>query len=508
MSGIDYISKSTAIGLKNLAGGLNSSSSGLSLADNESSGLQNIDFDKFGAAIKRNGYTALNTSAINSGATGTGLHWYAKSDGTEKLFGAFGNKFYRMDDLDGTWDDITGAITVTAGNNNLVSSATFLDTALFTNGVDAPWTATDSGNAAAMSVPTSLTTAKFVEIFNNYTFLANVALGATSHRSRVYWSTINSISSWSSTDFNDVNRNDGQEITGLKSMGDRLVIFKNYSIWIATFTGDTDVPFVFQQTPSSVGCIAPFSIQLVNNGIIFLAQDGIYFFDGSNSYKISDRITNTLNLMNKSRYKYATSCYQREKNRYWLSLSESAFNTNNTCIAYDTFNNAFSVYSGHNANCFTIVNTTGQERPYFSDYSGYCYRADTGLDDYPLNSRTAINAWYYTKWISFEDLVNQKGVPSVYIYFQITNGNLTFSYSYDFEIGDQYVYTFPMYTSTAVYGTAIYGTDVYASDGGSIQRQDLDGRGRVIRLKFANNVLGETFEIDGYGQLLNLETNV
>ena len=41
-----------------------------------------------------------------------------------------------------------------------------------------------------------------------------------------------------------------------------------------------------------------------------------------------------------------------------------------------------------------------------------------------------------------------------------------------------------------------------------MRRRDLTGRGRVVRFKFANNVLNEGFQIDGLGQMPHLETNV
>ena len=45
----------------NFNGGLNSTNGPLSLKDTESPSLQNIDFNKFGSILKRNGYIVLNT---------------------------------------------------------------------------------------------------------------------------------------------------------------------------------------------------------------------------------------------------------------------------------------------------------------------------------------------------------------------------------------------------------------------------------------------------------------
>lgn len=507
MAGGDYQGRSVPFALIRSTGGLNSTASGLNVADTESTDLQNIDFNKFGSILKRNGYTALNTSAFNSGAAWNGLFWYEiTSSGNNYLIGTCGSKLAKMDGLDGTWDDITGGLTITAGNNNHVSWTNHLDTALGTNGVDAPFQWTGSGDGSAMTVPTGLTTARFVEAWSKYTFLANVTVSATVHKTRIYWSAIDSISSWDSAAFRDIGKNDGQPITGVKGLGDRLVIYKSRSIWVGQFTGDSDIPFVFFPTPSHVGCEAPWSIQEVDNGHVFLSQDGYYYFDGVNSKKISDRITATLNTMNKTRFQNVVSAYQKSTNRYWSSQSLDAVSTHARVITYDSYNNAFGLYKGHNANCYAIAYVNGEERIYFGDYGGYVYRADTGTNDYPSNSATAISAHYYTKWFNFDDLVNVKGLPEVTIYYQIANSTLTFSYSYDFESADQYSQSITMNTSSSVYGTAIYGTDTYAASGGAVTRRTLTGRGRVVRLKVENSALSETMQIDGFGMLPHLET--
>ena len=501
-----YTSSAVPIGIISMSGGLNTSASGLALEDNESTSSQNCDFDIFGSVLKRNGYARLNTTAFNVGATWNSLHWLELSSGTDFLMGTCGNKLAKMDSLDGIWDDITGFLTITAGNNNHMRWRTFLDTAVGTNNVDVPIKWTGTGNGAALTVPTNLTKAKFIEVFNAYTILAHITLSATDHKSRLYWSTINTIETWDAADFADIARNDGTDITGLRVLGDKMVIFKERSIWVGLFTGDADIPFQFIMTPSSVGCIAPDSIQEVSNGLKFLSIDGFYYFDGANSTKVSDKITVTLDTFGRNRFSNVQSVFQRTNNRYWSAFSTSGGTTNNRCITWDSVNNAYGLYKGHNANCFEIVHTSGEERVYFGDYAGFVYRADTGLNDNPSGTETAIDAFHYTKWLNFNDLVDVKGIPSVYIYYQISSSTLTFAYAYDFENADTYTQTFTLSTSSSVYGSAVYGTDTYAATGGAIIRRDLTSRGRVVRFKFANATIGGTFRIDGLGILGYLET--
>jgi hypothetical protein len=511
MAGIDYTSTSVAVPYRSNAGGLNSSFSPTSLQDNESSALLNIDFDKSGAFKKRGGYTQLNTSAANSGAAWNGLIWFEKSNGSSYLIGTCGNKILEATSLTqaaSPFTDRTNSLTITAGNNNHTSFAIHLDTVIGTNGVNPPWTAAGGAGANAMTVPADLTTAKYVCVFSNFTFLANVTVNGTVHKSRLYWSAIDSISTWSSSDFRDVSKNDGQEITGISVLGETLVIFKNRSIWLGFFTGDSDIPFIFRKSRSNVGCISGGSVQEVENGLLFLSSDGYYYFDGNNSFKISDKVTSTLDTFNYNRYQNTVSIYHLAKNRYISSHTLSGNSTHDRNMTWDSFNTAWSMYKGINANCFARVFSSGQEKIYFGDYDGYVYLMDTTNSDNPEGVETSIDAYYYTKWFDYGDLVSKKAVPQLAVYFQYASTTLTFAYSYNFELADQYSSTFSLIGGSSLYGVAVYGTDFYAGSGGARKKRNLTGRGEVVRFGFKNNVAGEGFTIDGFGAFANLETNI
>ncbi len=510
MAGINLTSPSIPIPDINFNGGLNSTSGPLSVGNNESSDLQNIDFNKFGSILKRNGYSALNTSAITGSALSDGLWWYEfVSSGSylSKLINITNSKAYKMDDLDGTWDDITGAVTITAGN--FCDFDNFLNEVYITNNEDVPFKWTGTGNVSAATVPPSLTKARFNIQFQNYLFYLNVVVGGTTHQSRIYWSDLADTSSFLATSFIDISKNDGQAISSRAVLGDRLVVFKERSIYNVFFTGDSDIPFTVQKSNSIVGCVAPWSVQEVENGLVFLSYDGFYYYDGNNSYKISQNIQTTLSGYNLTRLNQGRSMRQKDKNRYFCSLPSSGQTENDVVVVWDWQLNAFSIYTGIAASSMTTVYVGGiQERIYFGDYDGFVYRMDNGIDDYPLNVQTAIESFYYTNWKHFDDIVDSKGIPNVYIYYQTSNSVLTFAYSYDFENSDTYTLTMSTATGVSVYGTALYGTGTYAGTGGSYQRKDLDGRGRVVRYKFYNGTIGETFQIDGIGSMVHLETNV
>lgn len=515
MAGTQFTSQSAATpnsmeGLI-LNGGLNSTAGPLELKDNESSDLLNIDFNKFGSILKRSGYTYLNSTAINPSYS-DGLHWFERDNA-----GSYEGKFVSVSSANvysmtfaGASSNLTGGLTITPGNQ--VSFENWNNVVYMTNGVNVPFEWAGAGTAIPSAVPPNLTTAKYVSQFNNYLFYANVTVNSVVYSTRFYYSNISDPSTWGAADWIEVGFNDGQEITGMKVLGDRLVIYKTRSIYNVFFTGDASIPFVLPgggKSNSNVGCISAGSIQEVENGHVFLALDGLYYYDGMNSTKLSHKITTTLDSYSISYFSKASSMVYKKKNRYYLSFTLNGETEASRIIVWDWFNNAFSIYKGWSPSSMeTAFNDGIDEVPCFADYDGYVYKTDTGSSDYPLKTETAIDSYYYSNWRAFGDICDQKGVPNVYVYYQLTNAVLGFSYSYEFENTDQYTYTFSTATGVSVYGTAIYGVGTYSGSGGAIKRLDLTGRGRVVRFKFSNSTIGEGFQVDGFGALVHLETSV
>lgn len=419
----------------------------------------------------------------------------------------------------GSYTTITTATGTVLASGNHCDFENFLNLAIITNGSGVPLQYAGGGSAGPMAVPTGLTTAKYTKQFNNYLFLANVTVSGTSHPSRIYWSTIKNIATWAGDQFIEISKDDGQEITGIRVLQDRLVVFKQRAIYNVFFTGDADMPFIMPgggKSNSAVGCIAPWSIQEIENGLFFLAVDGIYYYDGLNSQKISYKVQKTLDVsFNPTVFEKAVSCVYKPKNKYLLALATEGNALNNRVLVFDYYNIAFSIYSGIDASAMCTVFKEGtEEHIYFANYEGFTYHMETGTNDYPwsratsTNAATAIDSYYWTNWKTYEDLCDQKGVPNVYIYYQVANSVLTFSYSYDFEDISQFSQTMNLSGGTSAYDSAIWDTSVYASSGGAVKRRDLTGRGRVVSFKFANNVLGEEMQIDGLGTYVHLETNV
>ena len=488
-----------------LGGGLKDGFAPFLLENKDASGIQNIDFSQFGGIAQRGGYAALNTTAITGGTTIDGLAWYEYDSGgnrVQKLISVHDGDVYKMDGLDGTWDDITGAVSITAGNR--FTFAPFNGNLYMANDAEGVLYIDNSLTLAAATMPTSVTSAKIVVEFQNYLIYLNVIVSGSRRYARLYYSNFNDPSTFDALDFIDIANDDGQEITGAKILGDRLVVYKNRSIYNVMFTGDADIPFAVYRSNSSVGAASAWSIQEVLNGHIFLSYDGIYYYDGMNSAKISDDINTTFQSLNLQNLEESTSLVYRTKNMYWISVPSSASSTNDTVLVYNFFLKAWSVYDGIDAAYMqSIYVGDGEERPYFGDYAGFVYRGDTGVDDYPLNVATAIASYYDTNWRTEGSLVSRKTIAALYIYYKLQAGSIDVRQGYNLDSSYSNNKSFSTaIADAALYDTAIYGSSMYSKEGYDRKIIDFTNDGFVHRFRYGNSKLGESWEIVATGYIV------
>ena len=104
--------------------------------------------------------------------------------------------------------------------------------------------------------------------------------------------------------------------------------------------------------------------------------------------------------------------------------------------------------------------------------------------------------------------MNQKGIPSITVYYNYNSSTMTMTYSYDLEDGDEFTLSFSMEAPGSKWDQANWDSAQWGASGGKPIRKDLDGRGRLIRFNFKNSVVDEEFQINGIGFNAHLETQV
>lgn len=184
--------------------------------------------------------------------------------------------------------------------------------------------------------------------------------------------------------FIDIPTHDGGVCIGLSTIFDNVVIFKTYNIWkiIGTYPGEYQKVQVY----SSVGAIAERSIVEGGTVAFFLAQDGIYVYDGVQTHYISDPIKKIIQNMNKAYASKAVGIFY--DNRYILAIPEGDSTENNTIIEYNINTKQFIVKRGFNVNSFVVFD----DKLLFSNNNGYVLEYDKGdtFDGQP------IEAYWYT----------------------------------------------------------------------------------------------------------------
>ena len=492
--------------INNLGGGLNSKSSPLILKDNESSDCRNVYFDTSGAIIKRSGQDVYTTTP----STGTisaidGLYQFNMDNGSQFLMGVSGGSLLKMDEADGTWDTITTVTSQTTAK--LCDWATYQDICIVTNGTNNPQEWSGSGattNLDAVSDLT-LTRADWVADFKDRLFLGNVTVSGTAYPNRVYYSDNTDITTWGTTSFLTVGYSDGEAITGLRVLGDELIVYKERSIWKIRYMGDPDLPFAIYKSLSDVGCISGRTIQEVTNHHVFLSSTGeLYVFNGVNSEKISGRIDATLQAYSKSRYDEAVSANYRKLNQYWLSFTTSG-SDHDRVIVWDYFNNSFTEYDGIEMNAATTyLGTDFTEKLITGDSTyGQIFQQDTNRndDDY-AGTATAINGYWWSRWFDFQDLIHEKNTTDINPMFKkVGDWDLDLGYQFDFVDGVWKTETISLSTGqdAAVVGSSFVGSALIGSSGMGFYRVRTQSQGLAIRFKFSNNRLSEYFTIFGFG---------
>lgn len=477
-------------------GGLNDAFAPTAIEDNEAADLQNVVLSTYGSFATRDGYAKLNSSTLGASVICTGLKYYQPISGTKYIVGIFDNdKICKMDygisAPDGTWDDITGALTFAIGQNNLATFAIGQDTLIIEDGLNttAPYKWTGSGNAAALGG--SPPNATLVAFHKNMAFAA----GNNTNPSTLYFSDVGDIENWTTglSGNISVETNDGSIIRAIIPGFDALYIWKDSSIW--RLTGADKDTFQTQRMVSDVGCISPKAVSRIGNDFYFTDRQGdIYLYDGAIKLKlISTKVQGTISGANFSRWQYVVT--EQFGDDYYASFSNTGLTTHSRILLFDSFNTAWVKFTGFNANAMAVVDDgSGEDMLIFGDYGGFVYQYPSGTND----AGTAIDAYYTTKQFRFSEVSVEKDFKLLNIYAsQKGNYNLSVENRKNFGTTGT-VTSISLLGESSLWGTAVYGTDLYGGQNLIIGRIEVNQEGKFFQIKFSNPNLDEPFEIKGY----------
>lgn len=223
---------------RDFTGGLNLARDAFVLPPEATPDCLNVDLDGRGGFYLRRGVAPWINEALP--ASIVSLMQYTTTTGTAQLLvGTSGNTVYRWDGAD--WDDIFTGI---AGPYR---SATYKDRCYIVSDGNAtrrwdgstvqtmmdPDPSEYNDNIAAPTVPPlngKFPKAACITTYQNVVMVGNVTEGSTNYPCRVRWSHPGFPEDWFSYHYIDIEPEDGDEITALVPMQDRLIVFKHNSV--------------------------------------------------------------------------------------------------------------------------------------------------------------------------------------------------------------------------------------------------------------------------------------
>lgn len=478
------------------SGGLNNKVSPILIKDNEASDLQNVIFDTTGEIDTRNGFAKLNSASVGDSTSCTGVKYYELSNGNQYLVAVFDDGTIQKMDYsggpDGTWDDITGALSFSNGVNIPASFTVGEDTLIIEDGIGttAPYKWTSSGNAAALGG--SPPNATIVTYHKNMAFAA----GNSTSPSTLYFSDVGDIENWTTglSGNIDIENNDGSIIRGLIPGFDGLYIFKDTSIW--RLSGDDKDNFVLQRMIPDLGTLSNQSLTRLGSDIIFVSSQGdVFIYDGSIGVrKISSKVDGTIDAANFSRFAYAKGIIFRDD--FYASISSSAATTHDTVLYFDTFLNAWSKFDGMNVNCWDVADDgSGQDILVFGDYTGFVYDYPNGTDD----AGTAISSYFTTKQYIFNEMPNSlKDLRFIDVFANVKGDyDLTIDVMIDFQSSGS-EYNINLNGGGDLWDSSMWDQAVYGGEGIIIDNIQPDIEGRFFQLKFSNSNSSQPIGIKGW----------
>lgn len=503
-------------------------------------GSKNIEYSEGGVAGKRMGYTAVGTglSTITKGLgsySSEGANYPITSDG-----GII--KKYQS----GMWTTLPGAIT-------LDPTANITFTSLFQKTYG--WDGVNGGvvfDGTTVTRPGTMPKARFSVIYKGY----HVSTSVDGQPFRLYFAPSKEPSRFTNnivpSDPNDVaindatqvpgatvfagdaspraidiNRNDGQRVTGLGFFQDVLIVFKENSIYQLSFNDSNG--FVVQRITTSYGAVCHGAIASVENDCYFLTEKGIYvlgnepnFYAAIRTNELSSRIKPLLQQITAAQYDKCKALYYDD--RYWLSVPIN--NTEvNALIVYDRRFYAWAYWDNIAANSLmAFKDKDGDKKTHFYFMDAVIARMNEFTPGVYNDNGAAITAIFRTHSFEGKQVEREKYWYTISPVFRTSTGEIQISYiTENGQQGQPIVFNTGLSGGIGVdeFAALLFGTsaqDTYtdadlglsgSGTSGNANSSSTDSShtvldvsigidARVLKVEFKNDRLNETFGLLGW----------
>lgn len=476
------------IPVPNFAGGQCSGKGVGTLGANEFFAMQNIILHSGGSGFRsREANTALNSSAIASGAAVTGLQYFRTAAAVESMVATAGTGVYADTGITGTFSAITGTLTLTSGQNNFWTLFQSDNKLIGVGGApDAPWKYTGTGNAALLGG--SPPSGRYGFQYGNRTFI----MSTQSDPSTIYWSVLLNPEDWSSSGSGnaEVEPDDGDYLVTAAPINlNTVILFKRNSAYLMT---GRESPFPIFPLFTGIGCVGPHACVVYRGLAYFITSDAKMAITDGNTVLDQVHLQDIDDIWGRFRgfrLPYIQGTVVNGPDFDWIvwSATLSAANTNDYAAVWDLRNQCWlTCPTGFEANAYA---TTLDNVVYMGGYDGKIYqlfKANTYTD--ASNSSANVSWKVDSDWITLEGLLSVKQVSRANILHQTrATGTMTFSYGYDFN--DSLTQkSFSITTSTgALWDSAVWDSSVWDGYNGKIVNIFNLGRGNVYKWRLSGS---------------------
>lgn len=503
------------------------------------SGTKNIEYVEGGAARKRMGYVAVGSGLSNAPK---GLSSYISEAANYPITSDGGTlKKYQS----GAWSALAGAVTLDV-NANISMTSLFQKTYA--------WDRTNGGivfDGTTVTRPGTMPKAQASVIYKGY----HIAFGVPGQPFRLYFAPpkepsrftrLNAPADPNDVGLNnatevpgatvftgddtpraiDINKNDGQRVTGIGFFQDVLIIFKENSIYQLYFNASNG--FVVERISSSYGCVSHGSIASVENDCYFLTDKGVYVLGNEPNYyasirtnELSSRVKTLLQRINPAHWERVRGYYTDD--RYFLSVPLDQNTSNNAVVVYDRRFYSWAYWDNIRAQDFLVFKDRdgdGKTHFYFTEYgSANMCEFTPGLY---TDKGAAIEATFITRSFEGKAIDREKYWYVLRPIFRLTTGAVQISFITENGSQGKPVSLSPTLTgglATDELGSLTWGTsqhDTYtdadmglAGANGSTESSETDTShtvfdigvnisSRTLKAKFTNAGVNETFTLLGW----------
>lgn len=258
-----------------------------------------------------------------------------------------------------TWSEVTG--TLSGGEDDRVRGAMVLDQFVFINGNDEiqTWDGTSSTYSDLTADEFRPKEPRYLAAYADRLVVADM-LDSDSNRStqRLEWSVSGDITDYTGTGSGGVTLHDGQtnapadDIMGLATQGEFLIVLRRNSIWQGFRTGQAALPIEFKSVVQGFGVAASGSVADVDStGVMYLGKDNVYLYHPRAprpipvGLPIRDRL---FEVLDRTKMERVFAAYVPEVQEYWLFVPDSTNNWPVTAFVFsvEKFNEGQPVGQG------------------------------------------------------------------------------------------------------------------------------------------------------------------